>query len=219
VTALTLPETNQWQESGALNPKRFVHNYNTLIKNREYRRFMFSSAFVFSGLFAFISGSSFVLIESLGMQVEHFGFAFGFVVVGYMFGAQLSGKFTKRLGLVRMVDLGGKLAITSSAFGLFLQFILPPSIFSIIVPMALYLVSVGLILPNSMAGAIGPHQRMAGAASALMGCVQMSMAAGAGVVVGQTYDGTSVPMMTIVALNGLCTFYFARQPRAGKDKK
>jgi len=211
LTAALLPETNLWREADALNPKRFARNYAALLGMADYRAYLLSTAYCFSGLFAFISGASFVLIEDLGMSVETFGFAFGFVVVGYMVGAQVGGRMTKRRGVARMVGLGGRLAAMTGLAGFLVQVLMPSSVFSVIMPMALYLVSVGIILPNAMAGAIGPHQNMAGAASALLGFVQMAMAAGAGVLVGVLHDGTPVPMMAVVALCGLLTLVYARR--------
>ena len=213
-THSALGETNQWKKADALNPKRFLRNYSTLIKDAEYRSFVLASAFNFSGLFAFISGASFVLIEGLGLDIETFGFAFGFVVIGFMVGAQISARLTKRIGLERMIEIGGRLAIVSGAIGLAVQFIFPHSVFLVIIPMALYLTSVGLILPNATAGAIAPHQDMAGAASALLGFVQMMMAAGAGMIVGKVHDGTPIPMMAVVAACGFLGWFFTKRAKA-----
>lgn len=212
-TSSALGETNQWKKADALNPKQFIRNYSILIKDASYRSFVLASALNFSGLFAFISGASFVLIEGLGLNIETFGFAFGFVVIGFMVGAQISARFTKRVGLERMIEIGGQLAIVSGIIGLAVQFIFPHSVFLVIMPMALYLCSVGLILPNATAGAIAPHQDMAGAASALLGFVQMMCAAGAGVIVGQIHDGTPIPMMAVVAACGFLGWFFTKRSR------
>jgi len=213
-TGRMLPETNAQPKADALNPKRFATNYKTLLSSANYRAFLFATAFCFSGLFAFISGSSFVLIDTLGMAPDHFGFAFGFVVVGFMVGSHLGGRWVKRLGVERLVALGGRLAMGTGALALGLNLLGPVSIFTVVVPMALYLVSVGLILPSAMAGAIAPYPHMAGAASALVGFVQMMMAALSGALVGYIHDGTPVPMMLIVALCGALAWAFSRQAKA-----
>lgn len=210
-TAVLFPETNTQPKADALNPKRFAANYNALLASPNYRAYLLTTAFCFSGLFAFISGSSFVLIETLGMAPDHFGFAFGFVVVGFMVGSHLGGRWVKRLGVERLVLIGGRLAMATGLVALALNTFGPPTIFSVVVPMALYLVSVGLILPSSMAGAIAPYPTMAGAASALVGFVQMMMAALAGALVGHIHDGTPVPMMAVVALCGALAWLAARQ--------
>ena len=128
-----------------------------------------------------------------------------------MVGAQISARFTKRIGLERMIDIGGRLAIASGAIGLAVLFIFPHSVFLVIMPMALYVCSVGLILPNATAGAIAPHQDMAGAASALLGFVQMMFAAGAGIIVGNLHDGTPIPMMATVAACGFLGWFFTKR--------
>jgi len=213
-TSISLPETNKWRKDDALNPKRFLRNYTTLLKDKDYRSFTLAGALNFSGLFAFISGASFVLIEGLGLEVEYFGFAFGFVVIGFMVGSQISARYVKRVGIARLVEWGGRLAIFSAGLGLAVQFIAPPSVFSVIMPMALYLVSVGFILPNATAGAMAPHQDMAGAASALLGFVQMAMAASAGMLVGYLHDGTPIPMMMVVTVCGFLGWVFTKHPQA-----
>lgn len=210
-TGIGMPETNTEPKADALNPARFMTNYRTLLGSATYRAFLLTTAFCFSGLFAFISGASFVLIDTLGMAPDHFGFAFGFVVVGFMVGSHLGGRWVKRIGIDRLVSLGGRLSMIAGLLALGLNTLGPVSIFSVIVPMALFLVSVGFILPSAMAGAIAPYATMAGAASALVGFVQMFMAAGAGALVGALHDGTPVAMMGTVALCGVLTWISSRK--------
>src|SRR5215470_10356310 len=61
------------------------------------------------------------------------------------------------------------------------------------------LIGVGLVLPNSIAGAVGPFPRAAGAASALLGFTQMTVAAVIGVAVAALYNGSAIPMAATVA--------------------
>jgi DHA1 family bicyclomycin/chloramphenicol resistance-like MFS transporter len=56
-----------------------------------------------------------------------------------------------------------------------------------------------------MAGAIGPFPHMAGTASALLGFLQMGLAALVGLAVGQLHDATARPMTAAVALSGAAT--------------
>lgn len=209
-TAWTLPETNTQPQADALNPLRFAINYRTLLSDSVYRTFLLTSALCFSGLFAFISGSSFVLIETLGMAPDHFGFAFGFVVAGFMVGSQIAGRSVKRRGIPSVVKMGSRLVALAGLAALALSLLVPASVFTVVAPMSFYLMGVGLILPSSMAGAIGPYPLMAGAAAALVGFVQMLMAAGAGALVGRIHDGTPMPMFAVMALCGALCWVIAR---------
>ena len=48
---------------------------------------------------------------------------------------------------------------------------------SLVLPMAIYLAGLGMVLPQSIAGAMTPFPERAGAASALLGFIQQSVAA------------------------------------------
>lgn len=71
---------------------------------------------------------------------------------------------------------------------------------AIVGPMLVYMIGVGLVLPNAVAGAVGPFPRAAGAASALLGFIQMTVAAVVGILVAAFYDGSALPMAGMIAL-------------------
>ncbi len=206
LVATQLVETNRWKDPAAIDPGRMVRNYLTLAGSRAYVGYVLANAFVFGGLFAFISGSSFVLIGSLKVPVEMFGLFFAIVVAGYMAGTVIAGRLTLRLGIERMVLIGCIVSLAAGAVLAGLPWAGVTGVASIIAPMFVYLVGVGIVMPNAMAGAIGPFPRMAGAASALLGFLQMGMAALAGFLVGHFDDGTQVPMTATIAVMGLCAF-------------
>lgn len=54
-------------------------------------------------------------------------------------------------------------------------------------------------MPNTVAGAIAPFPRIAGAASALAGFLQMVAGALSGFALGRLHDGTALPMAMLVA--------------------
>jgi len=211
LSVFTLPETHTQPDLLALSARRMGLNYKVLAEHREFRNFTLSNAFGFAGLFAFISGSSFVLIDGFGLGPKAFGFAFGLVVLGYMTGTQVSVRLSRKMALKNVVGLGGRIGLIAGIGGLLTVLIAPPSIFTVIVPMFCYNIAVGFIMPNTMAGAIGPFPHMAGAASALMGFVQMTMAALSGALVGYLYDGTPVPMMAVICACGILSWLFTRR--------
>jgi DHA1 family bicyclomycin/chloramphenicol resistance-like MFS transporter len=62
---------------------------------------------------------------------------------------------------------------------------------------------VGLTFPNAIAGAIGPFPAMAGTASALMGFIQMTLAALVGIAIGHATGSNGLPMALMVLLTSL----------------
>jgi MFS transporter, DHA1 family, multidrug resistance protein len=207
---LRLDETNSWRDPTALAPRRMVANYRSLLSSRAYLGFALVVAFSYAGLFSFISGSSFVLIDGLGVRPDRFGYLFAAVVIGYLVGALMASRLTLRLGIRRLVPIGCALQATGG-FAM-LAFALAGTIArdawaiaAIIGPMVCYMIGTGIAMPNAQAGAIGPFPRIAGAASALMGFLQMTVAALAGIAFGQLHDGTALPMAGLIAFSALAT--------------
>jgi MFS transporter, DHA1 family, multidrug resistance protein len=200
-----LGETNRQPDPEALQPGRLLSNYLTLLGNRRYVGYMLCVAFAYSGIFAFISGSSFVLIGRLGLSPEQYGLSFGVVVLGYMAGTFLTGRLTLRLGIDRMIRAGSVLATAAGLVAVGLPLAGVVTVPAVLTPMFLFMVGAGLILPNAMAGGVGPFATMAGLASALMGFLQMTVAAAVGIAVGHLNDGSPLPMMVAIAVLAIAT--------------
>ena len=79
---------------------------------------------------------------------------------------------------------------------------------AIVVPMALFHVGNGIVMPNTIAGALAPFPRAAGAASALAGFVQMATGVLSGLTLGLLHDGSAAPMTLLVALSAVSAALF-----------
>ena len=202
-TAAMLSETNPHLCPEAVRPGRLLANYLMLLSNRTYAGYVLCFAGVFSSLFAFISGSSFVLIDRFGLSPVRYGLSFGMVVLGYMAGSFLSGRLTQRLGIARMIVLGLAVGTGGGLLGLALTLAGADTVPAIVGPVALVMVGAGLVLPNAMAGAIAPFGEMAGTASALLGFAQMLCAALGGMAIAHFGAAGALPMMLGIALTNL----------------
>lgn len=194
-----LPETNRHPDPGAIAPLRMVSTYATLARERRYLGYVLSATFAYSGLFSFISGSSFVLIDMLGLTPDAYGYCFAVAVVGYIIGAVIAGKLGRRVAYRHLIAAGGAV---SAAGGLLLAGLAvagSTGVVAIVLPSAIFMLGTGLVLPNSLAGAIAPYPRSAGAAAALAGFAQMTVAALVGIAIGHAADGTQMPMVIALA--------------------
>ncbi|MEG3617101.1 multidrug effflux MFS transporter [Magnetovibrio sp. PR-2] len=212
LSVTVLPETNTRPDPLALSPRRMIENYLSLARHPDFRAYTLTNAFSFGGLFAFISGASFVLIGTFGLTPQTFGFAFAAPVIGYMIGTQVGARMAKSHSVDEVVKFGSFLGVIAGLIGLVLTAV-QPALWTVIIPMFGFSASVGIVMPNSMAGSIGPFPHMAGAASALMGFTQMGMAAGMGALVGLVHDGTALPTMAVIALSGALSYIYSRQIR------
>lgn len=190
----------------ATSPVQMLRNYRAFLHSREWLGYVFCNSAAYAGLFAFLSGSSFVFIEVLDLKPHLYGLCFSAMVVGYMAGTIYSARRVMRLGVERMVLAGAVICALSGLAMAGLALAGVETVWSVLAPVVGFAAGVGLVMPNSMAGAVGPFPTMAGAASALLGFIQMSSAAIVGIGVGAAFDGTARPMAVTIALSGVGTF-------------
>ncbi|MCX7295561.1 MAG: multidrug effflux MFS transporter [Hyphomicrobiales bacterium] len=202
---LVLPETLRQKASEPVSPASMLRSYGIVVRHPAYLSYMALATGSYAGLFAWISGASFVLQNLYGLSPLDFGIAFALSAVGYLTGTNLATRFVMRLGLDRTIGFGcGALAagglgmVASVALGF-------TSAFALVLPVAVYLAGMGMVLPQSVAGAMTPFPERAGAASALFGFVQQSIAAICGATVGALLGHDAWPVAGAVALMGVAT--------------
>lgn len=198
-----LGESNRHRDPLATSPTRLVRNYASLLRHRRYIGYVAIVACSYSAIFTFISGSSFVLSGMLGLSPPVYGACFGIVCVGYICGTFTSGRLTLRLGIDRMIAAGTLVMLAGAgamaalaAGGVF-------TVWAVVGPFFVVMIGVGLTLPNAIAGAIAPFPAMAGTASALMGFLQMTLAALVGIAIGHATGTDGLPMAVAVLLTTL----------------
>ncbi len=201
-----LEETNRHPDSRASHPLLMLENYAALLANRRFLGYTLTLSLAFAWMFSFISGSSFVLIGSLGVKPQYFGFCFIAVVAGYMSGSFTAARLSARIGIERMIGFGVLLGICGGAVLAGLAWAGVATVPAVVAPVSVMFFAAGLTLPNSTAAALAPHASIAGSASALLGFVQMAAGALAGWLVGRLHDGTTLPMAGVIAGAALGAF-------------
>ena len=203
----TLRESNTRKDPAALAPARMAANFAEMLSARRFVGCALTATFCYGGLFTFISVSSFVLIDVVGLSPDTYGLSFAVMVAGYMVGSLSAGRLVQRLGVDRVMRSGGVLVAASGAIMAALAIMEGKSIgvTEIVLPMMAYGAGVGWVLPASTAAAVGPYPEKAGAASSLLGLIQMLAAAALGAAVGHMLDGTARPMAIAIAVCGIGT--------------
>lgn len=204
-----LGETNAHKDLGALSPMTMLANYRLLLTDRAALGYGATVACIYGGMFAFISAASFVLIEIMGLPPAFFGFGFAVVISGYIAGGFVAGKQTARLGLDRMVLIGTLGCAACGLAAAILAWSGVAAMAAVLLPLMGYFLFAALVLPNATAAAIAPHPRMAGAASAMVGFIQMLAGSASGWLHAALFDHTTRPLGSLVAglgVAGLAAF-------------
>jgi len=202
---LLLPETLAARATEPVSPSTMLRSYRVVARHPAYLAYLALSTTSYAGLFAWISGASFVLQNLYGLSPFSFGVAFAVGSVGYMTGATLAARLVTRLGIDGVLGLGS-CALAVGGLGMVAGIALGfTSAISLVLPVAVYLAGLGMVLPQAIAGAMTPFPERAGAASALLGFVQQSAAALCGALVGWLLGQNAWPLVTAVAAMGCAT--------------
>ncbi len=149
-----------------------------------FRGYTLVLAFTSAVFFAFLGGAPHIMMDVLKRTPMEYGAWFVTISAGYMLGNFVSGRFTRRLGIDRMIMTG--CAITTAGgllcFAAAITGMLSPA--TLFLPMCLAALGNGLTIPNGTAGAISVDPRLTGAAAGWSGFSQMACGAAASQLVG-----------------------------------
>jgi len=197
-----LTETHDTSQEPPLRLRRVAGNYAYLLRQRSFIGYVISAGLARAGMFAYIAGSPFLLIQFFGVEPERFGWFFGANAFALIAASQLNARLLRRftpsallrralwlpalagLGLLAMV-LCGQESLAGFSLG-FLVFI----------------GSLGWIGPNATACALATHGQLAGTAAALNGALGFLLATLTGSLVGLLHDGSGQPLALVMALCG-----------------
>lgn len=197
--AFAMPESLPPERRQSVPPAQLLRNYRILMADIRFLGYTGTNAAIYGGLFAFLSGAPFVLIEVLGIAPHHFGPYTACMVVGYMAGNLISARLSGRAPGDRILARGLLVAMAGGGSMAILAWQEVASVWAVILPQTLFMLGAGMLLPQALAGALANFPGMAGSASALFGFVQMAVAAGAGALVGHLHDGTPRVMAMLIA--------------------
>jgi DHA1 family bicyclomycin/chloramphenicol resistance-like MFS transporter len=151
----------------------------------------------FGSLFAYVSGSSLVLIGLLGVSRRAYGLLFAATSCGLMVGAFTNARLSVRgIAHSRLITWGLSAIVLSSVSLLLLTMaglLGAPMLIALVI---VGFVGHGMVRPNAAQGALEPMSSIAGVASAVLSGTQMLTGALASALVAATFDGRSAIAVT-----------------------
>jgi DHA1 family bicyclomycin/chloramphenicol resistance-like MFS transporter len=201
---LRLPES--LPQVQALHPMSITRNYLSLLGNRHYMTTTLASALLYSGMIAYLSASSFIFIEMMGVPTRYFGALFLTTVAGYIAGSAISTRLATGHESEQVMWIGVRVSVIGGLVMLVATEIWFHPL-SVLIPMTLIAAALGIVLPHAMGAALRGYPHMAATASALFGFIQMGLSALAGAIVGLHLEADARPMVAVIFL-GSCAAWW-----------
>ncbi|RAI44537.1 multidrug effflux MFS transporter [Rhodoplanes roseus] len=217
-----LPETVRASARDVHLLRQSLESFAFILKNKAFLAYLGIVTASFSGLFSYISGSSFVMQAVYGLSPTGFGLFYGVTSLGFISGTLTAAHLVMRIGFDRTIGIGATALLIGGLGTLAAVGFAPTSMISLAIAMTVFLFGFGLAMPQAQAGTLQPFPERAGAASSLVGGVQQTVGAAVGAVVGLAIGHSAWPMVIAIAATGVVTFAIwatTRRVRAAAHKR
>ncbi|VVP58102.1 Bicyclomycin resistance protein [Pseudomonas fluorescens] len=180
-----------------------LRQYGRLLADPVFLGHALTGGLAIAGMFAYIAGSPFVFIKLYGVPPEHFGWLFGANAAGFILVAQVNARMLAKRGPAFLLTRTVWIYVGAGLALLAVTSMHTEQLWPLLIPLFICISSLGCILPNASACAMNGQGARAGSASAMLGCLQFSVAAGAAALVAVLHDGSAVPMAMVISLCGI----------------
>lgn len=195
-----LPEGRKANASLSLRPRAVLSTFYTVVRQRQFLVYALSGGIATSATFAYIAGSSDVMIVQYGFNERQYGWIFAFLAFGLIGSTQLNHIFLKKFTSQQIILVAllyqtvvGLLLVVGTWYNWF-------SPIGLIGTMFVFLTGQGLTNPNATALTLAPFVRHTGSAASLNGCFRMGIGGIVTGLVSLLHNNTAMPMVGVMVL-------------------
>lgn len=210
IVQFALPESLEADDRVPFNAGTFWAGIKTLVSDPLYMGLTFIGAFGMASFFVFFASASFVYTSEFGLSPVQFSLAFAVNGLGFFIATKFIGTVAAKFGLPTVIKTA---VAVFTVLTVALAAIVSSGVVSLWIIMALLFFgfgALGLVVPPTMVLALDNHGKIAGLASSFGGTLQV-LTAGAMIALSEPFfDGTSLPMVTVIALCAIVAFALSR---------
>ena len=204
MAALCWADQGETAKTTGVTFRKQLSQYPELFTSQRFWGYALAAAFSSGSFFAFLGGAPYVATEVFGQPASMTGLFLGAPALGYAIGNFLSGRYSVRFGIDRMIASGCVVQMIGLSLSLLVSYAGYGSAWTFFGFVICVGLGNGLVLPNSTAGMLSVRPHLAGTASGIGGAIMIGggamLAATAGVVLEQG-EG-SFPLQWIMLISG-----------------
>ncbi|EIT86737.1 drug resistance transporter [Fictibacillus macauensis ZFHKF-1] len=200
--AIGLPETLAKENKAVGGMKETLITYGKLVRDRQFMGYASAQGFVMAAMFAYISGSPFVLQTVFHVSPQGFSLLFALNGLGIILGSAIAGKLAGTVKEESILKGGLLLAVVGSLLMLVVTW---PThhLIGLLIALFLTVSSVGVVSTASFTLAMEKQQRSAGAAAALLGLLPFILGGVLAPLVGLGHDLAATMSLVIALCEGI----------------
>lgn len=202
-----------WFDQGETNRSKSasfraqVADYPELLTSRRFWGYALAAAFSSGAFFAFLGGSPYVASTVYELPTTVTRYLFGIPAIGYLVGNFVTGRYSERYGIDRMIFAGS----TILCFGMTLSLAITLAGFGSAATFFGFCLFVGfgngLVLPNANAGLLSVRPHLAGTAAGIGGAVMIGGGAALAALAGTLLErgNGSYPLQSVMLASALAS--------------
>jgi MFS transporter, DHA1 family, multidrug resistance protein len=202
VVLFGLPETlpNERRLRGGI--KNTLLTFRNLIVDPSFIGYAFSQGLVTSSMFAYISGSPFVVQDIYGASPQVFSLIFAMNGLGIMIASQTTGRLAGMIPETKLLNFGLGMSFFGSVT-LLILLLVQANLWMILIPLFLVVSSVGIVNTAGFSLAMQKQGENAGSASALLGVLSFAFGGIASPLVGIGGEESALPMGVVIVISSM----------------
>lgn len=209
-TSIRLPETNPIQDRSRIS---YVNSYISILKNTDFLTFSFLNLVGMTCILIYVTYSPLLLMEQLGLNEIAFSQWFGFVGIINIITFLVTPKIIDKIRRLNTVKLGVAFMLTGCLTAICIDFIGLTAAWQFMGSVAIMAIGFSLMLGSSASFALAPFPEKAGAASGLLGCIQLAGGAILTTIAQQTpLNGVQALGYVGAFLSVLCVMVIVKRP-------
>ena len=189
--------------------------YRALFSDRVFVGVVIIGGMTFSGLFSYLSASSFLFQDVYGLDAQEFGLLFAVNSVGIVLGVQASSRLAKYVA-PQWILLGAVTGMLVSSVTIVALDIANIGLLGILIPLFFFIMSCGFAFPCQQVLALAGHGGEAATAASVLGAVNFGLAGLISPIVGLFGIQNAVPMggvMAVTAVVSLIVMWLIVKPQ------
>ncbi|WP_127496151.1 multidrug effflux MFS transporter [Paenibacillus glycanilyticus] len=178
--------------------RNMMAKFRGLLTDRVFMGYALTQGFVVAAMFAYISGSPFVIQNLFGVSPQGYSLCFAINGLGIIAASQIAGRLAGKVSAPKLLVAGLSLAF-AGGLALLMSIIAGWGLFAVLVPLFFVVASVGIVQTASFSLAMQNQQQAAGSASALLGLLSFVFGAFMAPLVGLGGSEAALPMGMVIA--------------------
>lgn len=203
---LTWSDLGETAAVSGLTLRQQFAQYPELLTSPRFWGYATASAMSSGAFFAYLGGAPYVGTEVFGMSPAVLGFFFGAPTIGYFLGNFISGRYSARIGVNRMVLVGTFINCTGIVLSMLVFWLGFGTEWTFFGFMTFVGLGNGMTIPNATAGMLSVRPHLAGTASGLGGSIMLGGGAALSALAGALLvPGTGAwPLLWIMLATAVC---------------